>query len=56
MRILPDTEKISAFFPFDWDEDFEIAPRLLNHRARKCLTYQKRHEVFMDARRGALPT
>jgi len=38
------------------DEDLETATRLLNHRPRKCLDYQTPHEVFMQARRGALPT
>jgi transposase, IS30 family len=38
------------------DEDLETATRLLNHRPRKCLADQTPHEVFMLARRGALPT
>ena len=38
------------------DQHLETATRLLNHRPRKCLAYQTPHEVFINARRGALPT
>ena len=36
------------------EEELAIAVKKLNHRPRKCLNYQTPHEVFSQARRGAL--
>lgn len=36
------------------DEMLASAVRKLNHRPRKCLAYRTPHEVFQEARRGAL--
>ena len=35
-------------------ESLALIVKKLNHRPRKCLDYQTPHEVFMDAKRGAL--
>ena len=36
------------------DAELAIAVKKLNHRPRKCLDYQTPHEVFLQAKRGAL--
>jgi len=36
------------------EDELAIAVKKLNHRPRKCLNYQTPHEVFSQARRGAL--
>lgn len=37
------------------DQDLAKVTRSLNHRPRKCLGYQTPHEVFLEAKNGALP-
>lgn len=36
------------------DKDLAAALRKINHRPRKCLGYRSPHEVFQEAKRGAL--
>ena len=38
------------------EKDLAYATRDINHRPRKCLDYRTPHEVFSDAKRGALAT
>jgi IS30 family transposase len=55
-RDCKDLERRKIYQVLPDDEALALAVKKINNRPRKCLDYQTPHEVYYQARRGAVAT